>query len=101
MATAETTPSDYGVSQNYPNPFNPSTQIRFALPSGGKVLLVVYDMLGREIVTLARGFHAAGYHTATWNASSVASGVYFARLTVTDELGQVKFNRTRKLVLAK
>jgi Secretion system C-terminal sorting domain len=91
----------YDLSQNYPNPFNPSTTIRFGLPTAGNVSLIVYDVLGREVTTLVKGTLDAGYHTATWNASSVASGVYFARLTVTNEFGKVAFNKVTKLLLMK
>jgi hypothetical protein len=94
-------PTDYLVAEPYPNPFNPSTTLRFGLPSAGNVSLIVYDVLGREVTTLVRGTLDAGYHTATWNALSVASGVYFARLTVTNDFGKVAFNRVTKLLLMK
>ena len=94
-------PTSFALDQNYPNPFNPSTTIRFGLPSAGNVSLIIYDVLGREVTTLVKGTLNAGYHTATWNASSVASGVYFARLTVTNEFGKVAFNKVTKLLLMK
>jgi len=94
-------PTSFALDQNYPNPFNPSTTIRFGLPSAGNVSLIIYDVLGREVTTLERGIMAEGYHTATWNASSVASGVYFARLTVTNELSKIAFTKVTKLLLMK
>ena len=94
-------PIVFSMKPSYPNPFNPTTTIGYELPTDGFVKLVIYDLLGREIAELASGHHVAGRYSATWNASSVASGVYFARLTVMDELGQTKFNKTAKLVLAK
>ncbi len=94
-------PADFALSQNYPNPFNPSTNIRFALPRAADVSLVVFDVLGREVAVLAKGHHEAGVHTATWNASHAASGVYFARLTARDELGNLAFSKVNKLVLTK
>ena len=94
-------PSGPVLEQNYPNPFNPSTTLRFGLPTAGNVSLIVYDVLGREVTTLVRGTMDAGYHTTTWNASSVASGVYFARLTVTNDFGKVAFNKVTKLLLMK
>ena len=54
-----------------------------------------------EVTTLERGMMGEGYHTAIWNASSVASGVYFARLTVTNEFGRIAFNKVTKLLLMK
>lgn len=94
-------PLVYALMQNYPNPFNPSTQIRFDLPSAGQVSLVIYDALGREITGLVSGYNEAGHHSATWNASNYASGVYFARFNVTDAGGTVKYSRVSKLVLMK
>lgn len=94
-------PQQYGISQNYPNPFNPSTTIKFALPEESNVSLVVYDVLGRKVVDLVNGKHEAGYHSATWDASGVASGVYFARFTATDANGSVRLTKVSKLVLAK
>ena len=94
-------PAAFSLGQNYPNPFNPSTTIRFGLPSAGDVSLIVYDVLGREVTTLVKGILDVGYHTATWNASSVASGVYFARLSVTNDFGRIAFNKVTKLLLMK
>lgn len=66
---------------NYPNPFNPSTQISFTLKESGKVSLKIYDVLGKEVANLADGYYEAGKHTATFNGSNLASGIYFYRLT--------------------
>jgi hypothetical protein len=94
-------PTAYDLSSAYPNPFNPTTTIGYQIPTDGYVKLVVFDLLGRQIAELASGLHTVGRYSSSWNASAVASGVYLARLTVTDELGQVKFCRINKLVLAK
>ncbi len=91
--------SSFSLLQNYPNPFNPSTQIEFDLPEAGRVSLVVYDILGRQIAELVRGYREAGTHSATWTAADEASGVYFARFTVTDLAGNVKYSKVNKLVL--
>ena len=93
-------PEAYALTA-HPNPFNPSTRILFSLPNDGLLNLMVVDILGREIALLASGNYAAGYHSVTWNASNEASGIYLARLTVFDELGQVKFSRVEKLLLQK
>ena len=85
----------------YPNPFNPSTQINFDLPEGAFVLLNVFDVLGRKVGELANGNYAAGYHSTTWNASNISSGVYFARFTATDVSGSVKLSKVNKLLLTK
>jgi hypothetical protein len=94
-------PKSFALHSAYPNPFNPSTQIKYDLPDASHVSLAVYDVLGRKVAELVNGQVAEGYHTATWNASGVASGVYLARFTATDGSGTVKLNKVSKLVLAK
>jgi hypothetical protein len=86
-------PTEFSLSQNYPNPFNPSTTIRFSIPIHGLVSLRVIDMLGKEVATLVSEEMAAGTFTISWNASSLASGVYFYRL----QCGS--FLETKKLVV--
>jgi hypothetical protein len=93
-------PEVYALSA-HPNPFNPSTTIQFASPTDGQLKLTVLDVLGREIAVLANGYYVAGYHQVSWNASNAASGIYLARLIATNEVGQVKFSRVEKLLLAK
>ena len=94
-------PTEYGLSQCYPNPFNPSTRIQFSLPTGTNLTLGVYDVLGREVATLANGYYAAGVHSVVWNATSASSGVYYARLTVMNGMGKTSFNKASKLLLVK
>ncbi len=94
-------PTSFELHQNYPNPFNPTTTINFDLPEPSRVSLIVYDVLGRKVVELANDLYETGYHSAEWNASGVASGVYFARFTATDMNGGVKLNKVSKLILAK
>jgi hypothetical protein len=76
----QTLPAEFKLSQNYPNPFNPTTNIEFAIPQNGKVSLVVYDELGRTVANLVNGELAAGTHNVNFNASNLASGVYFYKL---------------------
>ncbi|MBI2420152.1 MAG: DUF2817 domain-containing protein, partial [Ignavibacteriales bacterium] len=73
----------FSLEQNYPNPFNPSTVISYTLPQNSRVKLVVYDILGNVIATLADGFEQAGNHKVAFSSSTekpVSSGVYFYRL---------------------
>ncbi|MFN3560323.1 MAG: T9SS type A sorting domain-containing protein [Chloroherpetonaceae bacterium] len=70
-------PKGYALEQNYPNPFNPTTVISYQLPTASNVSLKVYDVLGKEVMTLVSGRQAAGSYTYTLNASNLASGVYF------------------------
>jgi len=86
---------EYKLYQNYPNPFNPSTQIKFAIPQAGVVRLKVYDIIGREVGTLVNDNMSAGIHEVNFNASHLASGVYFYQLTSNG------FSQTKKLLLLK
>ena len=70
------TPFEYSLSQNYPNPFNPSTTIRFSIKNTGLVTLKVYNILGKEIMTLVNSVMPAGPHSASFNATKLPSGVY-------------------------
>jgi len=74
------TPKDFSLSQNYPNPFNPSTTINFDMPKDGFVSLKVYNTSGKEVATLVNETRSAGYHSVSFNASSLSSGVYYYRL---------------------
>lgn len=94
-------PTSYSVHAAYPNPFNPSTEIKFDLAEDSRVTLAVYDMLGRKVVELVNANYAAGYHSSTWNAAGMASGMYFARFTATDANGQLRLSKISKLILNK
>ena len=89
------TPVAFGILANYPNPFNPSTQITFAIPSDQTVRLTIYNLLGVRVATLIDRAITAGGHTATWDATGMPSGLYFARL---EAGGSVAMKR---MVLAK
>ena len=69
------------VLKNYPNPFNPATTFELFLPEPGELLLAIYDIRGRKVAEVARGFYAAGTHRMVWEAGNLAAGVYFARLS--------------------
>ena len=88
-------PKYHSLDQNYPNPFNPTTTIRFALPRPSRVRLRVYDVAGRVVATLIDQDMGPGIHKTEWNASNVASGIYFYRIQTQG------FVRTKKLVLLK
>ena len=79
----------------FPNPFNPATTITFTLAASARLTLAVYDMLGRQIRTLATGRFEAGRHTFRWDASGTPSGVYICRLEGTPRPGTLKLILTR------
>jgi hypothetical protein len=93
-------PGQFALHQNYPNPFNPSTMISFDLPKAARITLSILNILGQEIDrpvdrTLSAGTHAIEWESRDQHGHSVASGVYFYRLSC-DE-----FTETRKLVLVR
>jgi len=93
-------PADFSLGQNYPNPFNPVTKIRYAIARAGDVKLIVYDALGRKVSELVNEKQSPGTYEVLFDALSVksgtlASGVYFYRLTAGD------FSQTKKLLLIK
>lgn len=87
--------------QNYPNPFNPRTEINYQLSEVSIVLLKVYDVLGKEVATLVDETKEAGHYTATFDASHLSSGIYFARLTVTPSDGSKSYFSVKKMLLTK
>ena len=87
--------NSYDLYQNYPNPFNPTTNITYQVLKPGNVELKVYDILGREVMTLVNDFRNVGKYTVDLNASRLASGVYFYRLK------SGEFVSTKKMVLLK
>lgn len=95
-------PTKFALLQNYPNPFNPSTVIRYQLPVSSYVTLRVYDILGGDVSVLVDDYMAAGDHEAIFDASSLASGVYFYRIQATGLSGAgFSHIQTNKMVLMK
>jgi len=88
-------PESYTLLQNYPNPFNPVTNINFSIPKSGTVKLIVYEASGRETATLFNGKLSAGTYNYDFDASLLASGIYFYKLESND------FVQTKKMVLVK
>jgi hypothetical protein len=96
LADANTSmPTSFMLNQNYPNPFNPETTISFALPNTSEVTIRVYNSLGQLVTTLVQGQMEAGMHQVQFNASQLASGMYFYQM----QAGS--FQETRKMVLMK
>ena len=74
-------PAKFFLADAYPNPFNPSTTLEFGIVKPGFVSLKIYDVLGREVATLASEYLQPGTYSRTWDASSKTSGIYFYGLT--------------------
>ncbi|MCI0473713.1 MAG: YCF48-related protein, partial [Ignavibacteria bacterium] len=90
-------PEKYELMQNFPNPFNPSTTIKFTLPKAGYATLKLYDVSGRDVMSVfANQYMTAGVHEHLFWGSKLASGIYFYSLIVDD-----KYIGTRKMVLIK
>jgi hypothetical protein len=88
-------PSSFTLSQNYPNPFNPSTKIKYSIPQSSKVVVKVFDMLGKEVTTLVNEEKQAGTYELTWNAQDMPSGVY------TYSIKAGSYTAVKKMVLIK
>lgn len=88
-------PDNFVLYQNYPNPFNPSTIINYLLPVSNYVKLTIYDIMGREIITLVNEKQNAGNYKIEWNASNNPSGIYIYKLT------SGSFTEAKKMILIK
>ncbi|MEM6648492.1 MAG: T9SS type A sorting domain-containing protein [Bacteroidota bacterium] len=89
------TPTSFALQAAYPNPFNPMTTIPYAVPQRERVVLDVYDSLGRRVARLADGIHTAGTYTARFDATGLSSGIYFARMRAG------RFSAVQRVVLLK
>ncbi|HOG76296.1 MAG TPA: T9SS type A sorting domain-containing protein, partial [Candidatus Marinimicrobia bacterium] len=85
----------FSLSQNYPNPFNPTTMIRFELGKPSNVRLTVYNLLGQRVATLVNGHMSQGAHIIQFDASHLASGIYFYAI----QAGE--FKEVRRMLLLK
>jgi nitrous oxidase accessory protein NosD len=92
---SEVLPVSFSLQQNYPNPFNAQTMISFNLPNPSPVELAIYDIAGAIVARWSYQSLEAGKHDIIWDADTVASGIYFARLKVGEE------SQTRRMVLLK
>jgi hypothetical protein len=88
-------PKHFDLKQNYPNPFNPSTNIEFDIAKALNVKLVIYNIMGQEVKTLANQNMTPGSYRVDFNASELSSGTYLYRLTAGD------YVKTNKMVVVK
>ncbi len=87
-------PSEYALNEAYPNPFNPTTTISISLPEVSNLQVTVFNTVGQQVGVLANGYVDAGYHSLTFDANGLASGIYFIQAVVPG-----KMNEMRKVVL--
>lgn len=88
-------PEDFILFQNYPNPFNPFTKIKYAIPVDGFVSLSVYNLRGEKVADLVNNFQKAGIYEISFDASNLASGLYFYHLNTEN------YARVMKMILLK
>lgn len=105
VAANQSLPTEFALEACYPNPFNSSITISYALPTFGKVEIKIYDLLGREVRDLGGELRPAGHHQIVWDGSNnygstVATGIYYLKMTVRDGQETV-FRSTRKITLVK
>lgn len=88
-------PEKFALHRNYPNPFNPSTHVIFSVPEKSDISIMVYDVNGKMVDCLYKGFFNAGQYDRVWDASNFAAGVYFVRMSAE------KFQKSMKVLLVK
>lgn len=86
-------PEKFRLSQNYPNPFNPETTIRFHVKESCRVMLRVYDLLGREVASLIDNHYPPGIYQLEFNSNGLASGIYIYKIRMGD------FQAERRMVV--
>lgn len=91
-------PNQFKLYQNYPNPFNPITIIKFQIKDSRFAELKVYDISGKEVITLVNGKQTAGTYEIDFSGNNLPSGVYFYKLTI--EESEV-YSETKKMILLK
>ncbi len=106
LVAYDVVPADYRLAQNFPNPFNAVTTLRFALPEESTVSIIIYDLLGQKIATLAdRAYYSSGNHALIWDGHDdlgkmMSTGVYFYRMEALSG-GRAVFQDARKLIMLK
>lgn len=94
-------PLDFKINQNFPNPFNAETMIPLELPERSEIKIELYNIQGQRVETVYRGIQNAGWPKIRYNASALASGIYFLRIEATGLEKGGKFSDISKIVLVK
>ncbi len=101
VQTPNAVPEKFILKQNYPNPFNPRTVIPYSLSSPAYVKIIAYDIQGREVQKMVDQYQQAGAYEVDFMGKFTATGVYFYRMTVTDDKSKIVYTDTRKMILLK
>jgi len=94
-------PYQFGLAQNYPNPFNPATTIEYSIANPGLVKIEIYNLLGQRIKSLVNTHQAIGNYKLSFDASELASGMYFYRLKVMNSNNTSSYTKVRRMLLLK
>lgn len=86
---------DFTLYQNYPNPFNPNTTIKYQIPTSSRVVLKVYNILGKEVASLVNEVKESGIHSVNFDASTLSSGVYIYKISSNESV------QTKRMILIK
>ncbi len=101
--TSKGIPNEFMLYQNYPNPFNPTTTIEYKVKEGCNVELIIYDLLGREVIKLADDNHFPGKYRFVFDTRGLVSGIYFYKIIMKDSESSTKiiYEETKKMALIK
>ena len=88
-------PTEFSIDQNYPNPFNPVTTINYSIPNTQYTVLKIYDIAGKEVMTLVNETKPAGRYQVKFDGSNLGSGVYFYKITAGN------FSAVKRMILIK
>jgi hypothetical protein len=88
----ESLPTQFALYQNFPNPFNPATQIAYDVPTESNVSIILYNALGQEVRTIFDSRQTPGRHVVAFDASGLASGLYFYKMTAGEHVSIRKMN---------
>ncbi len=101
ISHSENIPNIFMLKQNYPNPFNPTTIIEFSLATKGHVNLAIYDLRGRKVKEIINKKMNAGYHSMNVHSNELSSGMYFYAIEIKNNIGNIVYSSSKKLVLMK
>ncbi len=99
IKSVNNTVKSYQLFQNYPNPFNPSTVINYSIPEESHVRIDVFNVIGQRVSTLVNSSQKSGNYSISWNASDLASGVYFYSIRASDNSGKTFFSVKKTMLL--